>query len=90
MANTLGLLEEAMQLARDLGYRVREEALGDLPGGMCVVAGAKQILLNADLSAADRLASLLEVLVADPAVANEPISRPLEARLRNARGGAGD
>ena len=87
MANTLGLLEEAMQLARDLGYRVREEALGELPGGMCIVAGVRQILLNADLSAADRLAALVEVLAADPAVAQEPVSRPLETRLRGARGG---
>jgi len=87
MANTLGLLEEAMQLARDVGYRVREESLGDLPGGMCIVAGVRQILLNTDLSASDRLAALVEVLAGDPAVAQEPVSRPLEARLRVARGG---
>jgi hypothetical protein len=42
VADTLGLLEEARQIARDLGYGVREEPLGDLPGGPCTVAGAAQ------------------------------------------------
>ena len=37
MSDTLGLLEESRQLARDLGYRVREEPLGDLLHALCTI-----------------------------------------------------
>jgi hypothetical protein len=80
--DTLGLLEEAKQLARDLGYRVREEALGDLPGGACTIAGAAHVILNLEQTAAERLDVLLAVLASDTRVADEPKSRLLASRLR--------
>jgi hypothetical protein len=85
VSDTLGLLEEAMQLARDLGFRVREEPLGELPGGACSVGGKRQILLNAAHPSSQRLDTLLDVLAADPGVADQPISHLLETRLRRRR-----
>jgi hypothetical protein len=82
MDDTLGLLEEALQLASEIGHHVREEPLGELPGGPCVVGGTPTILLNLESPAADRLAVLLGVLARDPAVANQPVSRLLSLRLR--------
>ncbi len=82
MSDTLGLLEEALQLARDLGYVVREEPLGDLPGGGCMVGGTRQVLLNLEQPVADRLDRLLRALHGDPRLAAEPMSRLLAARLR--------
>lgn len=82
MSDTLGLLEEALQLARDLGYVVREEPLGDLSGGGCVVGGTRQVLLNLEQPVADRLDCLLRAIRADPRLAVEPLSRLLAARLR--------
>jgi hypothetical protein len=79
--DTLGLLEEARQLAIDLGYRLRDEPLGELPGGLCVVGGARHLLLNLEQTPADRLAVLLQALVSDPRVASEPKSRLLAKRL---------
>ena len=81
MADTLGLLQEALQLALDLGFCVREEPLGDLPGGPCTVAGARHVLLNLEHTVANRLDTLLRALAADPRLAAEPKSRLLEARL---------
>jgi len=81
MSDTLGLLEEARQLARDLGYFVREEPLGDLPGGPCTVAGQRQLLLNLEQGPAERLAVLVSTLAKDPRTAAEPKSRLLAARL---------
>lgn len=89
MADTLGLLEEAMQLARDVGFVVREEPLGDAPGGACTVGGRRQILVNAAHPAAQRLDLLLDVLAAEPAVAGEPVSRLLARHLERRRGGGG-
>jgi len=82
MADTLGLFHEALQLARDLGYEVREEPLGDLPGGRCTVNGATHVLLNLERPVAERLDRLLVALALDPRLATEPKSRLLEARLR--------
>jgi len=87
MDDTLGLLEEALQLAREVGHHVREEPLGDLPGGPCVVGGRRTILLNLQSPAADQLAVLLRVLARDPAVANQPVSRLLAGRLQSLAGG---
>jgi hypothetical protein len=85
MDDTLGLLEESLQLAREIGYLVREEPLGDLPGGACVVGGRKTILLNLAAPAAERLTVLVAALAGDPAVADQPVSRLLAARLNQAR-----
>ena len=69
-------------MARDLGYQVREEPLGDLPGGACAVGGHRQILLNASLPSVERLQTLLDILATDPSAADQPMSRLLEGRLR--------
>jgi hypothetical protein len=81
MHDTLGLLEEARQLASDLGYVVREEPLGDLAGGPCVVGGERRILLNLEQGPADRLEVLLRALAADQRTEAEPKSRLLAKRL---------
>lgn len=82
MSEILGLLAEAMQLASELGYRVREEPLGEMQGGSCVVGGKRQILLNLEQGAGERLDQLLAVLAADPDIALEPKSRALAQRLQ--------
>lgn len=81
MSDTLGLLEEARQLAVDLGYRIREEPLGELAGGPCTVAGQRHLLLNLEHGPAEQLAVLVTALAADPRVAAEPMSRLLAKRL---------
>ena len=82
MDDTLGLLEEALHLAREVGFLVRDEPLGELPGGPCVVGGKRTILLNIQSPAADRLTVLLRALASEPAVADQPVSRLLAGRLR--------
>jgi hypothetical protein len=81
MSDTLGLLEESRHLARDLGYEVKEEPLGDLPGGPCRVGGRSRILLNIEQAPAEQLAVLVAALAADPRVPQEPKSRLLAERL---------
>ena len=87
MDDTLGLLEEATHLARELGYQVREEPLGELPGGPCVIGSQRSILLNLEGSAVQRLTVLLGVLTGDPRTAAQPKSRLLATRLQALQGG---
>lgn len=85
MSDTLGLLAEVTQLARDLGYEVREEPLGELLGGRCEVGGVPQVLLNLEQPVAERLDLLLRAIADDPRLDGEPKSRLLEQRLRALR-----
>ena len=85
MDDTLGLLEEAVHLARDAGFEVREEPLGELPGGPCVVQGRRILLLNLEQSAAGRLSVLVNCLARDPGIEGRPLSRLLAARLSASR-----
>lgn len=85
MSDTLGLLAEAMQLARDLGYEVHEEPLGELSGGCCEVRGVPRVLLNLEQPAGERLDRLLHAIADDPRLAAEPKSRLLERRFRSLR-----
>ncbi|MEX1076914.1 MAG: hypothetical protein WED27_10770 [Pirellulales bacterium] len=89
MTDTLGLLAEACQLAADIGYTVREEPLGDLPGGPCLVGGRRQLLLNLEQGPAERLELVLRALASDPRVRAEPKSMLLASRLAAVRGGVG-
>lgn len=81
MSDTLGLLEESRHLARELGYEIREEPLGDLPGGPCRIGGQSRILLNIEHAPAEQLAVLVAALAADSRVTREPKSRLLAERL---------
>ena len=81
MSDTLGLFAEARQLASDLGYLVREEPLGDLPGGACQVGQERRILLNIEQPVAAQLDVLVQTLAVDPRAATQPMSRLLAARL---------
>lgn len=79
--DTLGLLEECLQLVRDLGYEIREEPLGELAGGGCVVGGRRVFLLNLEHGPTDRLDHLLRLLATTPEAASLPKSRLLASRL---------
>ena len=79
--DTLGLLEESLQLARDLGYEIREEPLGELAGGGCTIGGKKVLLVNLEHAAAERLGMLVRFLASVPAARQLPMSRLLAGRL---------
>ena len=81
MVDTLGLLAEAIQLAYELGYDVREEPLGDTASGEVRIGSARHILLNASDLPADQLEQLTEILVADGRWKTVPVSHLLKRTL---------
>jgi hypothetical protein len=85
MSDTLGLFAEARQLAIDLGYVIREEPLGDLPGGACQVGQERRILLNLEQPVPAQLDVLVRSLAADPRAAAQPMSRLLAMRIHSAK-----
>jgi hypothetical protein len=85
MSDTLGLFAEARQLALDLGYVIREEPLGDLPGGACQVGQERRILLNLEQPVPAQLDVLVRALAADSRAAAQPMSRLLGMRIHSAK-----
>ena len=62
-------LESSLQLARQLGYRVRQEWLGGSGGGGCEIRGQKCLFLDLSLDSGEQLEQVLEALRGDPSVA---------------------
>ena len=79
------LLEQALIVARKLGFRVREEYVGDIDGGSCVVRGQKMLFLDPQLSIPDRLTIVCETLAADPQLDHRTLSPALAARISGRR-----
>ncbi len=75
--HTVELLDEAIGLARSLGYEVRLEAV-DGHAGSCVVAGRKLLFVDVAASPAERLDTVLDVLGEDAGVDGCEVSSTLQ------------
>ena len=65
---SIDLKDEAIALAERLGWRVRQEYLGEVGGGPCEVGGRKWIFLDIALSPPEQFEQLLDALRGDPAI----------------------
>ena len=81
MVDTLGLLAQAIQLACELGYDVREEPLGDTASGELRIGATRHILLNVSDLPADQLEQLMKILAADDRWKTVPVSHLLKRTL---------
>ena len=66
--HTVELLEEALEVARQIGYQVRHEWLGAHGGGACEFAGRKWMFVDLALNAIEQLDQVTDSLRRDPAV----------------------
>jgi hypothetical protein len=66
---TIELLEEALELARRAGYKVRQEWLEGCAAGACTIRGQKWLFLDPTTSPSEQLEEVLNALWADPDVA---------------------
>jgi hypothetical protein len=74
-------LEEALGVARRLGFDVREDSLGGA-GGACRLRGQKFLFLELNLSVRERLALVLDALRAEPDIEQLEVSPTLRRLLR--------
>jgi hypothetical protein len=75
--HTIELLDEAIALAEQVGYRVRHEWLDGTGGGECELRGQKCVFLDLAVDPLDQLELLLAVLRREPAVVSRPVPREL-------------
>ncbi|OHB80397.1 MAG: hypothetical protein A2V98_23720 [Planctomycetes bacterium RBG_16_64_12] len=79
--HTVELLEEAVALAEQVGYQVRQEWLGGSGGGDCEIKGQKWILLDLAVGPLDQLDLVLRVLRREPEASSFPMPNPLRELL---------
>ena len=79
------LLAEAIDLARQLDYQIREEHLEGAGGGHCYFAGKKWLLLDVTQSTEEQLTDVADALRSDPAGARQAMSPALAHFLRPAK-----
>ena len=75
--HTVELLEECLQVARQLGYHVRHEWLGGVGGGACEFGGRRWIFLDLALNTSEQLEQATRALRADPQLAQVALSPSL-------------
>jgi len=87
--HTVELLELALSAARELGYEVREEWLGGIGGGACLVKGRWRLFVDLNQTPRERLEQTLDALAqatppdGPPAIKFPPMIEQL-VRLRRA------
>jgi hypothetical protein len=72
-----GLLAEAMDVARRLGYQIREDDLDGAGGGHCSFHGKKWLLVDVTQDVDDQLRDVLDALRQEP----EALAGNLSSRL---------
>lgn len=68
--HTVELLAAALTVARQLGYRIREECLDGDGGGACEINGQKWLFLDLAMTTRERLATVMQVLAEEQAGAS--------------------
>lgn len=76
------LLEQALEAARQLGFKIREDCLGGSAGGTCQIKGQKWLFLDPALPTRERLQLVIEAIAREPQATALEISAPLSRVLR--------
>jgi len=79
--HTVELLEEALEVARELGFEVRHEWLGGGGGGACEFGGRKCLFVDLSLNSLEQLDQVSEALQCDPAIYLLSLSREMRRQL---------
>ncbi len=78
---TVEVLEQALTVAEQVGYRVRHEWLGGAAGGSCEFAGRRWIFVDLSLGVDEQLEQVIEALKVDPAVFLQDVGPELRRLL---------
>lgn len=78
--HTVELLEEALSVARSLGYGIRHEWMGGT-GGACEIAGKSWLFVDLSLTADEQLDLVIESIKSHPAVHSLKLSPAMSSLM---------
>jgi hypothetical protein len=78
--HTVDLLEHAIEAARHVGYKVRQEWFGT-SGGACEIKGQKWLFLDLSLNPAEQLRLVCDALCSEPSLPRLTLHPELERLL---------
>jgi hypothetical protein len=79
--DSLQLLADALEIARQLGFEVREELIGEGRGGACRIRGRKCLFLDSRLAPRERLERVLDAIRGDSGIAEIAVRPALKHLL---------
>ena len=79
------LLEQLLDLAKQLGYTIRMEDLGGEGGGICEFGGKKWLFVDLTASSADQLQRTCDSLRLDPQLSGFALSPQIDQALSTRR-----
>lgn len=79
--HTVGLLEQALDLAGRLGYTIRQEWLGGSGGGGCELRGRKILFVDLAVATSDQLDQVIATLQREPDAPSLPMPHQLRKLL---------
>ncbi len=79
--HTVELLDQVINLAKQLGYAVRQDFFAGCGGGGCELKGRKFLFLDLDLTPEEQLEQVAAVLRGEPAAKGFPLSGELRELL---------
>ncbi len=79
--NTVERLEQALRVAKRLGYNIRHEFLDGGAGGTCEIRGEKWMFVDLAICVSDQLDQVIDGLRFDPAIRSVALPEELLALL---------
>jgi hypothetical protein len=80
--HTVEMLDQAIDLAKRLGYLIRQDFFAGCGGGGCEVKGRKLLFVDLDLGPEEQLGQIVAALRVEPTVSVLPMSRELGELLK--------
>jgi hypothetical protein len=71
--STIEQIDQLVEVARQLGYRVRYDYFGGTGGGVCEFSGNKWLFLDLALTSAEQLDQLVSALANEPLLSTVPM-----------------
>ena len=81
--HTVELLSQAIDVARKLGYQVREDELEGAGGGHCLIGGKKLLLLDLTQTHQEQLRDVTDALRTEPDLQTLALSAPLAGYIHS-------
>jgi len=83
--STIEQIDQLVEVAQQLGYRVRYDYFGGTGGGVCEFSGNKWLFLDLALTSAEQLEQLLSSLANEPLLSTVQIDDRMKQELATKR-----